>query len=138
MFLNGGRLEKRLQLISKAQAEALSRGRQLHFAVHAVPLCADTDTQAWAEIDARLARIDPMLKPRREEQVNGATGRWAGGGDPLTHLDANEGYCTRLIGSPAITFEHIQELRSIGVDRLHLELWNAQFIGQVLPRIHEI
>ena len=73
---------------------------------------------------------------RRQAKVGGAVGMWAGGDDPLTHLDTNEGFCTRLIGSPATILERIEELRSIGVDMLHLDLRDALFIEHVLPRIH--
>lgn len=138
MFLNGGRLEKLSQIISKARAEAAGNGRQLRFAVYAAPLCAESDALAWAEIDARLARIDRSLVQRRQEKVGGAVGMWADSDDPLTHLDTNEGYCTRLIGSPATILQRIQELRSIGVDMLHLELRDTRFIEQVLPRIHSL
>ncbi len=136
MFLNGGRPEKLSQLISHARTEAASHGRQLRFAVYAAPLCADTDALAWAEIDTRLARLDQGLVQRRQAKVGGAVGMWAGGDDPLTHLDTNEGFCTRLIGSPVTILERIEELRSIGVDMLHLELRDALFIEHVLPRIH--
>ena len=74
MFLNGGRPEKLAQLISKARAEAASHDRRLRFAVYAAPICADTDSQAWAEIDARLARLDRGLEQRRQAKVGGAVG----------------------------------------------------------------
>ena len=138
MFLNGGRPEKLRQLISNARAEAASHSRELRLAVYAAPLCADTDAQAWAEIESRLARLDKGLEQRRQAAVGGAVGMWAGGDDPLTHLDTNEGYCTRLIGSPATILERIHELRSIGVDMLHLDLRDPQFLEHVLPHIHAI
>ena len=138
LFLNGGRPEKLVRLIADARAHARSTGRTLRFAVYAAPLCRPTDAEAWAEIDARLARLDPELVRRRTERVSGATGMWSGDDDPLTHLDTNEGYCTRLIGSPATILERIRALRDLGIEMMHLDLRDTRFVAEVLPHIHTL
>ena len=136
MFLNGGRPEKLKAIIDDVRQQASARGRRPRFAVYAAPLCRETDAQAWAEIDQRLARLDPGLVALRKARVGGAAGMWADDGDPLSHLDTNEGYCTRLIGSPATILENIRDLQAIGIDLLHLDLRDPLFVREVLPAIH--
>lgn len=137
MFLNGGSAEKIGELIERARARAAEHGRTLRFAVYAAPLCRDTDTEAWDEIDARLARVDAALVAQRRARVSGAQGMWSGD-DPLSVLDTNEGYAARLIGSPATVLERIADLKALGVDMLHLDLRDELFVREVLPRVHDL
>jgi FMNH2-dependent dimethyl sulfone monooxygenase len=136
MFLNGGRTEKLRAIIDAVRAQA--RGRRIRFAVYAAPLCRETDAAAWAEIDTRLGKLDPALVAKRKVRVGGATGMWAGDHDPLSHLDTNEGYCTRLIGSPATILDRIRELGSAGIELLHLDLRDRLFNEAVLPHIRTL
>ena len=53
-------------------------------------------------------------------------------------LDTNEGYCTRLIGSPATILERIRALRDLGIEMLHLDLRDTRFVAEVLPHIHAL
>ena len=66
MFLNGGRDTRLADIIDRASASAATHGRKLRFAVYAAPLCRASDAEAWAEIDARLASLDPELVARRK------------------------------------------------------------------------
>ena len=138
MFLNGGSLEKIAAIIERARTAAAETGRELRFALYAAPLCRDSDATAWAEIDARLARVDPDLVARRRERVSGAEGMWSGTDDPLTVLDTNEGYASRLIGSPETILEKIEAFRAIGIDMLHLDLGDDLFNTEVLPIVHNL
>ena len=140
MFLNGGRPEKIAGVIERAQASARTHGRQLRFALYAAPLCRDTDAQAWQEIDARLERIDPQLLEARRARVGGAQGMWGAqdGEDPLRHLDTNEGYCSRLIGSPATIWEQITAYKDMGIDMLHLDLTDQLFNAEILGRLEQL
>jgi FMNH2-dependent dimethyl sulfone monooxygenase len=138
MFLNGGRPEKLARVIKDVREQAAAQGRQIRFAAYAAPLCRESDDTAWAEIDARLERLDPGLLQKRKVRVAGAAGMWADGDDPLSHLDTNEGYCTRLIGSPQTILNKIRQLQSIGVELLHLDLRDAQFNQAVLPHLHAL
>lgn len=133
MFLNGGRIEKLRGIIDTVRTQA--NGRRIRFAVYAAPLCRETDAAAWAEIDTRLGKLDPALVAKRKTRVSGASGMWAGDDDPLSHLDTNEGYCTRLIGSPATLVDRIRELRDAGIELLHLDLRDPLFNEAVLPQI---
>jgi dimethylsulfone monooxygenase len=135
MFLNGGALEKQAAVIEQARAAASEQGRQLRFAVYARPLCRTSDAEAWGDIRARLSAVDPDLAARRRASTSGAEGMWAPGADELALLDTNEGFATRLIGSPDTVWRRIEELRAIGVEMLHLHLGDELFRSAVLPAV---
>ncbi|MEM7220713.1 MAG: LLM class flavin-dependent oxidoreductase [Pseudomonadota bacterium] len=135
MFLNGGRDERVADIVTRARSAAATHGRRLRFALYAAPLCRPTDAEAWAEIDTRLAQLDPALVERRKALVGGAEGMWGDADDPLSHLDTNEGYAARLIGSPASILERIDALQSLGIDMLHLDLRDELFVAEVLPAL---
>ena len=137
MFLNGGRPEKIRGVIERVRAACAGTGRRVRFAVYAAPLCRATDDEAWAEIDARLARVDEGLVAKRRERTSGAEGMWGGKDDPLSPLDTNEGYAARLIGSPATIRERIDTLRDVGVEMLHLDIRDELFNAEVLPAVIE-
>jgi hypothetical protein len=54
----------------------------------------------------------------------------------LSHLDTNEGYASRFIGSPETICQRIELYRELGVDMLHLELSDQLFVERVLPVVH--
>ena len=56
--------------------------------------------------------------------------------DALSMLDSNEGYSSRLIGSPATVLAGIQAFADLGVEMLHLTLADPMFIESVLPKVH--
>ena len=134
MFLNGGPPEHISELIAKARAAAASKGRTLRFAMYAQPLCRATDTEAWAEIDRRLAAVDPDLVAKRRVATGGAHGMWSRG-DPLGVLDTNEGFAARLIGSPDTVRRRIDAFAAIGVEMFHLDLRDPLFVADVLPSL---
>lgn len=138
MFLNGGPPEKISGIIDRARAAYEITGRTPHFALYAAPLCRSSDEQAWEEIDARLARVDSKLVQKRRSRVSGAEGMWENDADPLSALDTNEGYATRLIGSPQSVVEQIEEFRSLGVEMLHLDFRDHLFQQEVLPIVHTL
>ena len=67
--------------------------------------------------------------------VGGAQGMWGDDEDPLSHLDTNEGYATRLIGSPETILARVAALQELGIDMLHLDLRDELFVTEVLPRL---
>ena len=138
MFLNGGSLEKLTGIITDVRERADAAGRQVRFAVYAIPLCRQTDQQAFDEVDNMIAAVDPAMLAARKERVSGAEGMWAPSKDALTTLDSNEGYATGLIGSPETIVERITELRAAGVDMLHLGLGDPLFESAVLPEISRL
>lgn len=138
MFFNGGPPEKIAALIERARAAFNARGRQGRFAVYAAPLCRATDAAAWEEVQAMVARVDPELVAARRARVGGAQGMWENDDDALSCLDTNEGYASRLIGSPATILQRVRELKALGVDMLHLDLRDRPFVEEVLPEIHGI
>ena len=136
MFLNGGSLERIGEIVDNVRAACRQTGRNVRFAMYAAPLCRTTDELAWQEIDARLARIDQKLVEVRKERLrDGASGMWGDAGDPLSHLDSNEGFAARLIGSPDTVFERIGAYRKLGIDMLHLDLRDRMFCSEVLPSV---
>ncbi len=134
MFLNGGSLEKTKGIIDKVRRASAATGRDVKFALYGHPLCRPTDREAWEEIDRRAAALDPGLRAKRRGSTSGAEGMWADG-DDLSHLDTNEGFSTRLIGSPETIVDRIQAFADIGVDMLHLTLGDPLFEEQVFPAI---
>ena len=138
MFLNGGPPEKIAAIMSDVKARAAVLGRTVQCTVYAIPLCRATDAEAEAAIAAMVGAIDPAMAARRREATSGAQGMWAPSADPLTGLDTNEGYASRLIGSPATVLRRAQELIDAGVDGFHLLLHDPLFVAEVLPALREL
>ncbi len=135
MFLNGGPIEKIAGIIERVRALASARGRTVRFALYAIPLCRRGDDEAEAAVAAMVARIDPSRVAQRRERVSGAEGMWAPSDDPLTTLDSNEGFASRLIGSPETVWRRILAFHEAGVEMFHLALHDELFNAEVLPRI---
>ena len=138
MFLNGGAPEKIAGIIDRARSAFDKTGRTPRFALYAAPLCRATDAEAWDAVDAMLLQVNPDMLARRRERVSGAQGMWENDDDPLSSLDTNEGYASRLIGSPATILEKIAAYRELGVDMLHLDLRDRGFTEAVLTQIHAL
>lgn len=135
MFMNGGPPEKIAGIIDQVRSETAKTGREVRFAMHAHPLCRATDEEAWKEIESRAAAMDPKLLERRRDSTSGANGMWASPDDVLSHLDTNEGYAARLIGSPDTIMERIETFRDLGIEMLHLSLGDRMFEEAVLPEL---
>ncbi len=138
MFLNGGSRDRVGRIVRRARAAAESEGRRLRFALYAAPLCRPTDEEAWEEIDRRLGRLDPDLVEKRRATVAGAEGMWGDDEDPLSPLDTNEGYASRLIGSPETILGRVDAWRELGIGMLHLDLRDELFCREVLPAVHAL
>ncbi|MEO2173329.1 MAG: LLM class flavin-dependent oxidoreductase [bacterium] len=137
MFLNGGSLDKIQGIIKRVRSVAEEEGRCPRFAVYGIPICRETDAEAYAVIDNMISNMDPAVLAKRKERVSGAEGMWANA-DKLGMLDTNEGYSTGLIGAPDTILEQIRQLNAAGVDMLHLALGDKLFEQEVLPLIHAI
>lgn len=133
MFLNGGSLEKIAGIIESVRQRSAG-SRMPKFAVYGIPLCRDSDEEAWQETAAMIAAVDPELLAARKQRVSGAEGMWATP-DELGMLDTNEGYSTRLIGSPNTILEQVRAFKEIGVEMFHLALGDPMFEKEVLPEI---
>jgi FMNH2-dependent dimethyl sulfone monooxygenase len=138
MFLNGGPPAKIEAIIAKVRKASAEQGRTVRFALYAAPLCRATHDAAWNEIDASLANIDPELVTRRRSRVSGAQGMWSEDADPLSMLDTNEGYASRLIGTPDEIVQNAQAFKDMGVDMLHLDLRDDLFVREALPAIQSM
>jgi FMNH2-dependent dimethyl sulfone monooxygenase len=132
MYLNGGAPEKIGGIIEKVRARAEAIGRRVRFALYAIPLCRSTDAEAEAEIARMIDAIDPAVVARRVEKTSGARGMWASD-DKLSFLDTNEGFASRLIGSPDTIIERMREFHRLGIDCFHLTLHDPLFNREVLP-----
>ena len=135
MFLNGGPPAKIGSIIREVRRRARASGRRVRFALYAIPLCRESDEQAEAEVRAMVDALDPEMVARRERAVAGAEGMWAPSADPLTRLDTNEGFASRLIGSPKTVLERVREFHELGVDCFHLTLQDELFNREVLPAL---
>ena len=138
MFLNGGAPEKIAAIVADVKARAAKLGRTIRCTVYAIPLCRPTDAEAEAEIAGMVAAVDPVAAARRRDATSGAQGMWAPSTDPLTGLDTNEGYASRLIGSPTTVLRRAQDLVDAGVDGLHLLIHDKLFVAEVLPALREL
>ena len=135
MFLNGGPPEKIAGILERVREKTKQTGRRVRFALYAIPLCRPTDAAAEAEVAAMTAAIDPRLLERRAQRVSGARGMWAEKDDRLAMLDSNEGYASRLIGSPDTILRRMQEFHRLGIECFHLTLHDPLFNREVLPML---
>ena len=55
--------------------------------------------------------------------------------EELSLLDSNEGYASRLIGSPETIMTRIEAFQEIGVEMLHFDTSDELFLRDVLPTI---
>ena len=138
MFLNGGRPEKIAAIIADVRERARGTGREIRFALFGIPLCRPTDSEAEQIVAAMVDGADPAMAARRAERVSGATGMWSTTDDELAHLDTNEGFATRLIGSPATILRRLEEFVDAGVDCFHLSLHDHLFMEEVFPAIRDL
>lgn len=138
MFLNGGPPEKIGRIIAEVRKRAEKTGRQIRFGLYAIPLCRATDAQAESEITTMVNSLDESMIARRLVRTSGAQGMWASGEDRLTHLDTNEGFASRLIGSPDTILRRMEEFHRLGVDLFHLTLHDALFNTAVLPFVKNL
>ncbi|MGC1679046.1 MAG: LLM class flavin-dependent oxidoreductase [Candidatus Binataceae bacterium] len=135
MFLNGGPPERIRRIIAQVRARTAATGRRVRFALYAIPLCRDTDSQAQEEIEMMLSKLPPELHERRKLAHSGAQGMWSANADKLAMLDTNEGYSSGLIGSPQTILSRMAEFHSLGIDCFHLALIDTRFNREVLPRL---
>ncbi|MEL7157125.1 MAG: LLM class flavin-dependent oxidoreductase [Actinomycetota bacterium] len=139
MFLNGGPPEKIAAIVDDVRRRAGRTGRRVRFALFGIPVCRPTDAEAQSVIGELVAGIDRSTVARRQQRVAGAEGMWAGGSDDdLTVLDTNEGYASRLIGSPATILRRLEEFVDAGVDCFHLTLRDQLFMEEVFPAIRDL
>ena len=138
MFLNGGSLERVSSIIDRVERATRLTGREVRFAMYAAPLCRNTDEEAWKTIEKMLRRVDDDLVKKRKTRTSGAKGMWDDEEDSLSVLDTNEGYASRLIGSPKTILSRIHEYRKLGIEMLHLSLHDEFFNQSVLPELLEI
>jgi alkanesulfonate monooxygenase SsuD/methylene tetrahydromethanopterin reductase-like flavin-dependent oxidoreductase (luciferase family) len=135
MFLNGGPPEKIGRIIETVRKQSDAAGRRVRFALYSIPLCRTTDAEANSQINKMVQSIDSETVARKRARTSGARGMWASSDDPLTLLDTNEGFASRLIGSPATILRRIREFHALGVDCFHLTLHDQLFNREVLPAL---
>ena len=135
MFLNGGPVEKVAGIIERARAAATANGRTLRFALYSIPVCRTSDAEAQSVVDGMVAAIDHDRVAARRARVSGAEGMWAPSPDPLTTIDSNEGFASRLVGSPETIIAKIREFQAVGVDCFHVALNDHMFNSQVIRQL---
>jgi dimethylsulfone monooxygenase len=135
MFLNGGPPQKIRAIIGEVRERAARTGRRVRFALYCIPLCRETDAEAERDLAAMLDKVDGEMIARRNARTGGARGMWTSPDDRLTQLDTNEGFASRLIGSPKTILSRMLEFHELGVDCFHLTLHDQLFNREVLPRL---
>ncbi len=135
MFMNGGPPEKIRGIINEVRRRAERTGRPIRFALYSIPLCRETDAEAERALAAMLEAQDSAMIERRKLRTSGAHGMWSSLDDRLTLLDSNEGYASRLIGSPQTILSRMIEFHELGVDCFHLTLNDDLFNREVLPKL---
>ncbi|HTR60609.1 MAG TPA: LLM class flavin-dependent oxidoreductase [Candidatus Binataceae bacterium] len=138
MFLNGGPPEKIGAIIQDVRARAARTGRHVRFALYSIPLCRETDAAAERDLEAMLDKVDTAMVERRSARTGGARGMWSSLGDRLTQLDTNEGFASRLIGSPRTILNRMRQFHELGVECFHLALHDDLFNREVLPRLKRL
>lgn len=136
MFLNGGDLEHIEAIVNAVRSRCEETGRRVQFAMYAAPLCRPTDEAAWREVEKMIAQVDQTLLTKRRQRLQaGAQGMWSVDNDALSSLDTNEGYASRLIGSPESILKRIEQYQKIGISMLHLNAQDTLFNETVLPAL---
>jgi len=135
MFMNGGPPEKIRGIINEVRRRAERTGRRVRFALYAIPLCRETSAKADRALATMLEAQDSTMIERRRQRTAGAQGMWSSLDDRLTLLDSNEGYASRLIGSPATILNRMLEFCDLGVECFHLTLNDDLFNREVLPAL---
>ena len=69
MFLNGGPVDKIAGIVADVRSRAAALGRTVRFGVYGIPLCRATDAEAWAEVDAMVAAVDPSVVEAHAESL---------------------------------------------------------------------
>jgi FMNH2-dependent dimethyl sulfone monooxygenase len=138
MFLNGGPPEKIGRIIEEVRRRASAANRTVRFALYSIPLCRDTDAEANSELAAMVDSLDERMLALRKLKTAGARGMWASQDDRLTVLDTNEGYASRLVGSPQTVLERMLQFHELGIECFHLTLNDALFNTEVLPALQRI
>lgn len=138
MFLNGGAPEKIGAIIKDVRERAARLGRHIRFALYGIPVCRETDAEAERAVEAMVNSLDASMLERRQERTGGARGMWSSQSDPLAQLDTNEGFASRLIGSPQRILERMLEFHELGVECFHLTLNDELFNREVLPALRKV
>jgi alkanesulfonate monooxygenase SsuD/methylene tetrahydromethanopterin reductase-like flavin-dependent oxidoreductase (luciferase family) len=82
--------------------------------------------------------LDERMVARRKLRTAGARGMWASQEDRLTVLDTNEGYASRLVGSPQTVLNRMLQFHELGIECFHLTLHDELFNTEVLPALKRV
>ncbi|KAJ7774343.1 luciferase-like domain-containing protein [Mycena maculata] len=150
-FMNGNTIEGFITQIEDVQERAGAHGRagQVRFAVNGFVICRDTEAEAihvLKEIQGK-ADVDSVEGFRQQVQNAGAAtadkiGMWADSKfEDLVQY--NDGFKTKLIGTPSQIADRMLLLKSLGVDILlvaflHYEEEIQQFGEQVIPLVRQL
>ncbi|KAK8248456.1 luciferase-like domain-containing protein [Phyllosticta capitalensis] len=150
-FMNGNTLEGLMDQIADVSERARKYGREgkVKFALNGFVICRDTEEEAvqvLREIQGK-ADVDAVEAFRGEVQNAGAstankTGMWAGS-EFNDLVQYNDGFKTKLIGTPQQIAERIVMLKSLGIDIiltafLHYEEEIQLFGEKVLPLVRQL
>ena len=150
-LMNGNEPEKHKEQIDRVNAKAELAGRKgkVKFAVNAFVIARDTEKEAWDELERIVGAADSVAVADFQRAVKEAgastkdkMGMWVDS-QPRDLVQYNDGFRTKLIGTPEQIAERICHLRELGVDLilcafLHFHDELRYFGEQVIPLVREM
>ena len=148
-FSNGKDLDGVVEQLDDLRTHSADAGRDVRFGLNGFVIVRDTEAEARDTLREIIDKADrPAVEGFRESvrQAGQSTadgrGMWADAGfDDLVQY--NDGFRSRLIGTPEQVAERIVAYRDVGVDLilcgfLHFQEEVAQFGEKVLPLVREL
>jgi FMNH2-dependent dimethyl sulfone monooxygenase len=121
-LMNGDSLEGAASQIAEIKRLSAGSGRLPRFGINAFPIIRDTEAQALEVLERIIAEANTTAVDAftRHSQGAGAStgdqiGMWANS-DFANRVQPNDGFKTRLIGTPAQVRERIRAYQEIGID----------------------
>lgn len=148
-FMNGDTIEGIKQQMMNVTKRALSRGRRVKFGLNAFVIARETEAEAQAELERIIAAADGVAISGFKENVKEAgksskegKGMWANSTE-RDLVQYNDGFKTKLIGTPEQIAERIHKFRKMGVDLilcgfLHFHDETRFFGERIIPLVREL
>ncbi|MFO1061891.1 MAG: dimethyl sulfone monooxygenase SfnG [Dongiaceae bacterium] len=121
-LMNGDTPEGARRQIEEITALAREHGRRPRFGINAFVILRDTEAEALGELEQIIARADAKAVAAFADHVKGAgastrerIGMWADS-EFANLVQPNDGFKTRLVGTPAQVIDRIRAYEEAGVD----------------------
>ena len=121
-LMNGDDLDGAARQIDEIRQLAAASGRSPRFGINALPIIRDSEAEALEVLEQVIAAADATTVDAFAHHARGAgastadrVGMWANS-DFANRVQPNDGFKTRLIGTPAQIRDRIRAYRQIGID----------------------